>query len=258
VGIRYTRQMASRNGSDAGLFAEEKPRGGWITAYCDGGSRGNPGPAGFGVFIQDETGGKLAELSEFLGTKTNNFAEYSGLLAALNFALEQGRPRLRVVSDSELMVKQIKGQYRVNSPDLKPLYDEARRRIARLESFQIQHVLRDKNRQADQLANLAMDRGTGRPSPAAYASQSPAAQPKGAPRGASRGKESAPNQPLSPEAVPIVAPIPIVRGGADPGRAELGRDAARPMRGFVKAGVVHLLDGARLPDGIFVKVTPES
>src|SRR5271167_3581306 len=135
-----------------------------IVAYCDGGSRGNPGPAGFGVYIQDAHGETVGELSEFLGKKTNNFAEYSGLLAALNFALEQGYPRLKVISDSELMVKQIKGQYRVNSPELRPLYEEAKRRITRLDSFQIQHVLREKNREADRLANEAMDRGMGRSS----------------------------------------------------------------------------------------------
>jgi ribonuclease HI len=133
-----------------------------IVAYCDGGSRGNPGPAGFGVYIQDSTGSVLAELSQFLGAHTNNFAEYSALLAALEFAIAKGHRSLRVVSDSELMVKQIKGQYRVNSPELRPLYEEARRRIAQLDHFQIQHVLREKNRHADRLANLAMDRGMGR------------------------------------------------------------------------------------------------
>jgi probable phosphoglycerate mutase len=134
----------------------------WIVAYCDGGSRGNPGPAGFGVYIQGENGAVLAELSEFLGTKTNNFAEYSGLLAALDFAVTQGHGKLRVISDSELMVKQIQGKYRVNSPELRPLYEEAKRRIAKLEKFDLRHVLREKNRHADRLANLAMDRGMGR------------------------------------------------------------------------------------------------
>ena len=133
-----------------------------IIAYCDGGSRGNPGPAGFGVYIQDEAGGVLGELSQYLGKHTNNFAEYSALLAALEFAITKGHKSLRVISDSELMVKQIKGQYRVNSPELRPLYEEARRRIAQLDHFQIQHVLREKNRHADRLANLAMDRGMGR------------------------------------------------------------------------------------------------
>src|ERR1700721_2111318 len=133
-----------------------------IVAYCDGGSRGNPGPAGFGVYIQDSAGRVLAELSEYLGARTNNFAEYSALLASLEFAIANGHRSLRVVSDSELMVKQIKGQYRVNSPELRPLYEEAKRRIARLDHFQIQHVLREKNRHADRLANVAKDRGMGR------------------------------------------------------------------------------------------------
>jgi probable phosphoglycerate mutase len=208
---------------------DERPGDGWITAYCDGGSRGNPGPAGFGVYIQDQSGAALAELSEFLGIKTNNFAEYSGLLAALGFALENGYRRLRVVSDSELMVKQIKGQYRVNSPDLKPLYEEAKRRIAKLESFQIQHVLRDKNREADRLANLAMDRGSSGGWPPAHKAE--------------RSSGSA----------VAAAPIPIVRAGA-----ELKPEAAPTLlRGFVKGGVIHLLDGARLPDGAFVKITRE-
>jgi probable phosphoglycerate mutase len=136
-----------------------QPQPGVVTAFCDGGARGNPGPSGFGVYIQDEHGEKLAELSEFLGIRTNNYAEYSGLLAALEFALRYDHPRLRVISDSELMVKQIKGQYKVKSPDLRPLYEEAKRRIAGLESFQIQHVLRNKNREADRLANQAMDEG---------------------------------------------------------------------------------------------------
>ena len=148
---------------------------GEIVAYCDGGSRGNPGPSGFGVYIQDDAGAVLAELSQYLGKHTNNFAEYSALLAALEFAIAKGHSSLRVVSDSELMVKQIKGQYRVNSPELRPLYEEARRRITQLERFQIQHVLREKNRHADRLANVAMDRGMGRPPSAAKSPQAPSA-----------------------------------------------------------------------------------
>jgi probable phosphoglycerate mutase len=142
------------------LWPEEKAsRKAAITAFCDGGARGNPGPSGYGVFIQGEDGEKVAELSEYLGIRTNNFAEYSGLLGSLDFALKNHYPSLKVISDSELMVKQIKGQYKVKSPDLRPLYDEAKRRIAKLESFQIQHVLRNKNKDADRLANEAMDRG---------------------------------------------------------------------------------------------------
>src|SRR5271155_2135679 len=138
--------------------AETAAGTGWIIAYCDGGSRGNPGPSGFGVYIQDESGKPQAELSDFLGKQTNNYAEYSGLLAALNFALEKGNHHLRVSSDPGLMVNKTKGQYRVNSPELRPLYDEAKRRIGRLDGFRIEHVLRGKNKEADQLANEAMDR----------------------------------------------------------------------------------------------------
>jgi probable phosphoglycerate mutase len=136
----------------------------WLIAYCDGGARGNPGPAGYGAVLQTEDGETLAELSEFLGIRTNNYAEYSGLLGVLAWALEHGHPRLRVVSDSELMVKQIQGRYKVNSPDLKPLWTEARSRIAKLDDFQITHALRHKNKEADRLANVAMDRGMGRTS----------------------------------------------------------------------------------------------
>jgi probable phosphoglycerate mutase len=134
----------------------------WVLAYCDGGARGNPGPAGYGAVLQDEAGERLAELSEFLGVRTNNVAEYSGLLAVLEWTLEHGYRRLRVVSDSELMVKQVQGRFKVKSPDLKPLWEEARRRIVRLEEFQITHALRSKNKEADRLANAAMDRGMGR------------------------------------------------------------------------------------------------
>jgi ribonuclease HI len=211
---------------DAKLPAKEQSD--WITAYCDGGSRGNPGPAGFGVYIQDERGAVVAELSEYLGRKTNNYAEYSGLLAALQFALDKDYPRLKVISDSELMVKQLKGQYRVNSPELRPLYDEAKRRIAKLHAFQAQHVLREKNKQADRLANLAMDRGMGKASPDT-ASRIPA-----------------------PAKAPVADPqkIPIVR------LSPAAKPESRPLRGFVKGGVIHLVEG-ELPDGVFVKIVRE-
>jgi probable phosphoglycerate mutase len=135
------------------------PPDSWITAHCDGGARGNPGPSGFGALIQDADSQVLAELSEFLGIQTNNFAEYSGLLASLDYALAHGHRRLRVVSDSELMVKQIKGQYQVKSPGLRPLYEQAKKKIAQLDAFEIVHALRHKNKDADRLANQAMDRG---------------------------------------------------------------------------------------------------
>src|SRR5271155_4689146 len=160
--------MPSRSTSP-GLFAESStkpPSTGWITAHCDGGARGNPGPAGYGAEITGPDGQVIAELSEFLGIRTNNYAEYSGLLASLQYALDHHHPRLRVVSDSELMVKQIQGKYKVNSPDLKPLWQEARSRIAKLEAFEISHALRHKNKDAARPANEARARGMNRPSPA--------------------------------------------------------------------------------------------
>ena len=154
--------MPTRSAS-ANLFpVSQTSSGPWISAHCDGGARGNPGPAGFGALIQDAEGRVLAELSEFLGIQTNNFAEYSGLLATLDFALGHGYQRLRVISDSELMVKQVQGKYKVKSPGLRPLYEQAKQKIARLEGFEIVHALRHKNKDADRLANDAMDRGTGR------------------------------------------------------------------------------------------------
>ena len=134
----------------------------WITANVDGGARGNPGPAGYGVYICNANGAPIAQLSEYLGHKTNNFAEYSALLAALEYAVAHGHRALKVISDSQLMVRQMNGQYKVNSPDLKPLYEKARSLARRLDKFTIQHVLREQNRQADKLANEAMDRGIGR------------------------------------------------------------------------------------------------
>ena len=137
------------------LFGNEP--GGSARANVDGGSRGNPGPAGYGVQIVAENGAVLAQLSQFLGLKTNNFAEYSALLGALEYALANGVHKLRVVSDSELMVKQIQGRYKVASTDLRPLFDEAKKRIRGLQQFEIQHVLRGKNKEADRLANLGAD-----------------------------------------------------------------------------------------------------
>ena len=134
----------------------------YLLAHIDGGSRGNPGPAGFGVVITDHHRQKVATLSEYLGHQTNNFAEYSGLLAALDYALQHGHKALKVVGDSELLVKQIRGEYKVKSPALQDLYLRARQMIARLDWFSIQHVLREKNHEADRLANLAMDKGMGR------------------------------------------------------------------------------------------------
>jgi ribonuclease HI len=201
---------------------------GWFTAHCDGGSRGNPGPSGYGAVVEDPHGRVVARLSEFLGVQTNNYAEYSGLLAVLQWASEKGAKRLRVVSDSELMVKQMKGQYKVASPVLRPLFEEAKRRAAKLEKFEMRHTLRGGNKEADQLANEAMDKGMGR---------TPARQDAEA---AARRVSDAPLKPPAKSIPAATAPKP-------------GRQV---LEGYVKGGVVHLLEG-ELPEGIFVKIIRE-
>jgi ribonuclease HI len=136
----------------------------YLVAHSDGGARGNPGPSGYGVVIQDEAGRKIAALSQYLGHQTNNFAEYQGLIAALEYAIEHGHKALKVVSDSELLVRQIKGIYKVKNLTLQELHARAKELIAQLEWFSIDHALREHNREADELANQAMDKGTGRTS----------------------------------------------------------------------------------------------
>lgn len=133
-----------------------------LVAHIDGGARGNPGPAGYGVVIEDQNGQNVAALSEYLGHQTNNFAEYQGLIAALEFSVAKGHKALKVISDSELMVRQIKGIYKVKNAVLLDLHARARRLIAQLDWFSIGHVLRGHNQEADRLANAAMDKGMGR------------------------------------------------------------------------------------------------
>ncbi len=203
-----------------------------IIAHCDGGSRGNPGPAGFGAVLEDASGQVLARLSEYLGKRTNNYAEYSALLAVLAWTLDQGYRRLRVVADSELMVRQMQGRYKVNSPDLRPLWEEAQRRVRQLDHFEMQHTLRGGNKLADQLANEAMDRGMGRsPQPKAEASLKSTVQTS----------SKTPGRPGSNREV-------------QPGPGGSSSASPQTALGFVKNGVVHFVEGS-LPDGVFVRIS---
>ena len=126
-------------------------------AHVDGGSRGNPGDAAFGVAICDAEGNQIAAFGDFIGSTTNNQAEYRGLLAALEWGRGNGVTELHVRSDSQLMVRQMNDQYRVKSAKLRPLFQEARRLAGSFGRFSIEHVRRDDNVDADRLANLAMD-----------------------------------------------------------------------------------------------------
>lgn len=129
-----------------------------VIIYIDGGSRGNPGLAGAGVVILNaEDRQPLLEAGYFLGKMTNNAAEYNGLIRALEAANQIGASFLDIHSDSQLMVRQITGQYRVKSADLRPLYDRARQLLGGFDNWKITHVYREKNRRADQLANQSMD-----------------------------------------------------------------------------------------------------
>jgi len=142
------------------LFGSELSFGS-ATAHIDGGSRGNPGPAGFGVRIERDDG-TIVELKQALGHSTNNVAEYNGLIAALRWAADNGVRTLRVKSDSELLVKQMRGEYRVKSPGLQPLYEDARALAKRIGRITFEHVRREFNKDADRLANEAMDEATAR------------------------------------------------------------------------------------------------
>lgn len=130
----------------------------YLVAHVDGGARGNPGPAGYGVVVEDKFGHPITQLSEFLGHRTNNYAEYRGLLAAMRYAVGHDFRSLEVLSDSELMVRQMNGQYKVKNADLKLLWEEAQNYRRQLKWFAIRHVRRELNREADELANAAMDR----------------------------------------------------------------------------------------------------
>jgi len=129
-----------------------------ITIEFDGGSRGNPGPAGIGVVLRAQDGTALVTLGRFIGRATNNVAEYRALIVGMEKAKELGAKKIQIRGDSELIIKQMRGEYRVKNPDLRELYDEAQFLIHQFDEARLDHNLRDKNKLADKLANKAMDR----------------------------------------------------------------------------------------------------
>jgi ribonuclease HI len=170
------RPQAPRGG---GLFGEHdseperKPLAA-SQANIDGGSRGNPGPAAYGVVVRDGKGEIVARLKKYIGSNTNNVAEYFGLIAALDYAQTHGIRALRVESDSELLVKQMRGQYKVKSADLRPLFERAKKMAQMFESFRIEHVYREQNKEADALVNQALDETSRAPSRSSAAAEKPA------------------------------------------------------------------------------------
>ena len=148
-----------------GLFGdaagEPKPQPAAYRVNIDGGSRGNPGPTAYGVVIRDPRGEIVAKLKKYIGRLPNNVAEYYGLIAALDCAQAKGIRALRIESDSVLLVKQMRGQYKVKSGDLQPLFERAKKMSQGFDSFRIEHVYREQNREADALANEALDETAG-------------------------------------------------------------------------------------------------
>lgn len=163
------RPSVNRGGLFADAASEPTPASVSTAAYranIDGGSRGNPGPASYGVVIRDPRGQIVAKLKKYIGRTTNNVAEYYGLIAALDYAQQHAIRALRIESDSELLVRQMRGQYKVKSPELRPLFERASKMARAFDSFKIDHVYREQNAEADALANEAMDEVSGRPNAA--------------------------------------------------------------------------------------------
>jgi ribonuclease HI len=221
----------------AGLFRdavpETKPAIAAWRANIDGGSRGNPGPASYGVVVRDPRGEIVAKLKKYIGRMTNNVAEYYGLIAALDYAQSQGIRQLRVEADSELMVKQMRGQYKVKSPELRPLFERARKMVQSLESFRIDHVYREQNAEADALANEAMDEAEGRPPRSA----TPAAKPS-----------------AGPKAPITLAPKSVLSSAPKSASPQTAKPEAHRFRARYRGGVLYLLEDVNLPDGDEVEV----
>jgi ribonuclease HI len=152
------RDLADQLGEPEGCAPQVHPRATEVwSLYCDGASRGNPGQAGAGVLLKDAAGDIRLQAGKYLGRVTNNVAEYQALLLGLQKARELGVKKIQVFADSELMVRQLKGQYRVKAPHLLPLYEAAQQALKEFETFAISHVPRELNSLADRLANQAID-----------------------------------------------------------------------------------------------------
>jgi ribonuclease HI len=211
--------------------AESKPAAATHRANIDGASRGNPGPAAYGVVIRDGRGEIVAKLKKHIGRMTNNVAEYYGLIAAMDYAQSHGIRALRVESDSELLVKQMRGLYKVKSEDLRPLFERAQKMSKAFDSFRIEHVYREQNREADALANEALDE-TEAKTPGATAAK------KTEPASSKTSSPSAKTEPASSKT-----------------EAVSSKPEPRKIQARFRGGVLYLLEDVELPDGMVVDVS---
>ncbi len=211
----------------ARLFSDSHPAAppaGVHVANIDGASRGNPGPASYAVVLRDPQGKIVLELAKNIGRETNNVAEYFALLAALDYATTHNIAALRIRSDSELLVRQMQGRYKVKSADLKPLHERAAKLARQLQYFAIEHVRRELNRDADALANVALDSA-------------------GVPKFEDRKTRIEP-QPPTHHAAPAAAAAPAPAIPRDPSARSI---RARFVNGtFVPAEPVNLPDGSEV------------
>ncbi|PYU30332.1 MAG: ribonuclease HI [Acidobacteria bacterium] len=221
------------------LFAAPERPANIFVAYVDGASRGNPGPASYAVILRGPDGATRFEVGKYIGRATNNVAEYYGLITALDHAAAQGIERLLVRSDSELLVRQMQGRYKVKSPDLRPLHERARKLAHGFAYFAIEHVPREQNREADELANVALDRTGSRSGGNAEPDARSGARPD------AKGSASA-----DLETGAKLGAKPSARSGP----THIARDELR-VRARYSAGALHPLEGLNLSEDEIVEIS---
>jgi ribonuclease HI len=239
----------------AGLFPAEPVAAAKSTAShranIDGGSRGNPGPASYGVVVRDANGEIVAKLKKYIGRATNNVAEYYGLIAALDYAQAHAIRALHIESDSELLVKQMRGQYKVKSEELRPLFERAKKMSATFDSFGINHVYREQNQDADALANEALDETAGTPAGG------------GAMSAKSTGGKAAPLAGSTASTDGAAVSASAGKAVAAPAKPAVKHDPSIPrkVKARFRSGILYPLEDLDLEDGceveIYLRATPK-
>ncbi len=253
---------ASKPPAAARLFPSEPasaPKAASHRANIDGGSRGNPGPASYGVVIRDARGEIVAKLKKYIGRATNNVAEYYGLIAALDYAQAHAIRALNIQSDSELLVKQMRGQYKVKSEELRPLFERAKKMSATFDSFGINHVYREQNKDADALANEALDETSG--SPAVGPAKPGAANLGVANLGVTTPGVTMPTKPPAAGASAAEEKSAAAKAAAKPAPKPDTSGIPRKVKARFRSGILYPLEDLDLEDGceveIYLRATPK-